>query len=286
MENTPNNATNPLSKYFRQPSIYIKLLSNGKYWPNGTLDLPVTGEIPIYPMTAKDEITLRTPDALMSGSGVVDVIHSCCPCIKDAWKMPSIDVDAVLIAIRIASFGESMDMDTTCPYCGDKENRHSVDLRACLAGIVSPDYDTKVDIMDLKIKLKPQAFFGVNKTNKITYEEQKLMKVLEQPDIDVNQKTQQITEIMNALLAIGIDTVTDSTEYIEMFDGTKVANPQFIKELYHNADGTLVRTVQAKLVELGASGAIKAPAASCGACKKEYRIPLTFDYANFFVKGS
>ena len=128
MENSTNIASaNPLSKYFRQPSIYLKLPSNGQFWPDGAVELPVTGEIPVYPLTARDEVTLRTPDALMNGSGVTDVIHSCCPSIKDAWKMPSVDVDAVLIGIRIASYGHSMDLDTNCPKCNE-DNRHAVDL--------------------------------------------------------------------------------------------------------------------------------------------------------------
>ena len=120
--NTPATA-NPLSKYFRQPAIYMDLPSRGKYWPDGTLDLPVTGKLAVYPMTTRDEITLRTPDALMNGTSVVDVIQSCCPSITNAWRMPSVDVDAVLIGIRIASYGNEMDFDTRCPYC-KAENKH------------------------------------------------------------------------------------------------------------------------------------------------------------------
>ena len=104
--NTPQS--NPLAKHFRQPALYVKLTSNGSFWPDGSLDLPVTGEIPIYPMTTKDEITLRTPDALINGTSVVKVIESCAPNIKDAWKMPTVDVDSTLIAIRIASYGPKM----------------------------------------------------------------------------------------------------------------------------------------------------------------------------------
>ena len=128
---------NPLGQYFRQPSIYLTLPSRGRYWPDSSLELPATGEIPVLPMTTRDEVTLRTPDALMNGAGIVDVVHSCCPNIKDAWKMPSIDVDAVLIAIRIASYGHGMDLDTNCPYCKE-ENRHGADLRTILSGMTCP----------------------------------------------------------------------------------------------------------------------------------------------------
>ena len=55
---------NPLAKHFRQPAIYLQLPSGGKYWPDGSIDLPLNGQIPVYPMTTRDEISIRTPDAL------------------------------------------------------------------------------------------------------------------------------------------------------------------------------------------------------------------------------
>ena len=163
METTtlPNTAANPLAKYFRQPAIYIKLPGAGKFWAEGSLNLPVNGEIPIYPMTTRDEVTLRTPDALMNGSGVVSVIESCCPNIIDAWKTPTVDVDAILIAIRIASYGQQMDVETTCPHCNEK-NTHALDLINCLGGIQCPDYSQPIAIDNLKIKLKAQIYFGSN----------------------------------------------------------------------------------------------------------------------------
>ena len=106
---------NPLSNYFRRPSIYIKLPSEGKFYPPGMLDMPPNEEIPVYPMTAIDEISYRTPDALFNGSAVVNVISSCVPNIKDPWAMPSIDLDTVLSAIRIASYGHTLEIETTCP---------------------------------------------------------------------------------------------------------------------------------------------------------------------------
>jgi hypothetical protein len=79
---TPNN---PLRQYFRQPAIYIKLPSGGKYYADSAIDFPVNGDIPVFPMTVKDELTLKTPDALLSGESTVKVIESCCATIKDAW---------------------------------------------------------------------------------------------------------------------------------------------------------------------------------------------------------
>ena len=100
--------TNPLRTYFRHPAIYVKLPSGGKFWPEGALDMPPTGEVGIMPMTAKDELTLKVPDALLNGQAVVDIIHSCVPSVKNAWECPTLDFEVLLAGIRIASFGEKM----------------------------------------------------------------------------------------------------------------------------------------------------------------------------------
>jgi hypothetical protein len=66
-------------------------------------------------MTAIDEITYRTPDALFSGQAVVNVIHSCVPSIKNAWHAPVADLNSILVAIRIASYGHELEIETTTP---------------------------------------------------------------------------------------------------------------------------------------------------------------------------
>ena len=92
----------------RQPKIYIKLPSNGEFWPQGSIQPTETGEYPVYSMTAQDELRLKIPDALMNGQAMVDVIENCIPNIKNAWVMHNIDMDIILIAIRIATYGEKM----------------------------------------------------------------------------------------------------------------------------------------------------------------------------------
>ena len=78
-------------------------------------ETPESGEYPVYAMTAKDEILFKTPDALLNGQATVDVIQSCMPNVKDAWKAPSIDMDAMLVAIRMASYGELLPMKGMIP---------------------------------------------------------------------------------------------------------------------------------------------------------------------------
>lgn len=281
-------SSNPLARHFRQPSIYLKLPSKGTYWAEGSVDVPVTGEIPVLPMSTKDEITLKTPDALINGQGVVNVIQSCCPNIHDAWQTPSVDVDAILIAIRIASYGNSMDVNSTCPQCA-AENEFSIDLSHVLASISMPNYGDKVDLNEFKIKLKPAPYFAINQANQISFEEQQILKSLASIDPtspDSQQLAQEFDFHLKRLIELSISNLSGSTDYIELSDGSIVTNEQHISEFYQNCDTKVIKAVQAKLAEFSEAGGIKAIPVTCESCSSPFTIALTFDYASFFAEGS
>jgi len=279
------NSANPLAKHFRQPAIYTKLPSQGEFWPAGTLELPANGEIPIYPMTARDEIVLRTPDALLNGQGVVDVLQSCCPSIKDAWKMPSIDVDAVLIAVRIATYGNQLDVDATCPHC-KHEQALGIDLSYMLDNVRIPSYKEKISFNDVKIKLHPQQYFSVNSANQIRYEEQRILGTLSNAELDDEVKLVEYSKHITRIVDLNLDIIVNSTQYIELDDGTIVSDPAFIKEFYLNCDSAVVHGLQDKLDTLAKEAGLAPIENTCEECKKTYSLPLEFDYANFFVRKS
>ena len=273
---------NPLAHFFRQPAMHLKLPSNGQFWKEDALNLPVTGEVPIYPMTTSDEITLRTPDALLNGAGVVSVIKSCCPCINDPWFMPSIDVDAILIAIRIASYGQSMDIEAKCPKCNE-ENTYQVNLHNVLENITSPDYTKLIEINDLKIKLQPQPYFSVNKTNMVTFEEQRILQTINDDTLDDEVKTAKFNEHLKRLVELNSQVIVDSTASIQTPDGQIVTNKEHITEFYQQVDRKVVKTVRNWLEEAANVAAIRPVAVACSECGKEFNLTVTFDYANFFA---
>lgn len=280
----PNN---PLIKHFRQPALYIKLTSNGNYWREGTLELPVTGEIPVYPMTTKDEITLRTPDALLNGTSVVNVIQSCCPNIKDAWAMPSVDVDSTLIAIRIASFGQTMPVEANCPSCNET-HAYDVNLSSILGTITMPDYSKTVNLADgLIIKLKPLNYLQISQNGSVMFEEEKLIQALSNPDISPEDRKTSYDLHVNRLIDLNLDTVVNCTESIATADGNLVTDPKFIKEYYANAESSVNRAIQEKIEEFAKSINIKPLEVLCNEpeCGTKFNLAINFDYASFFDRG-
>lgn len=277
---------NPLLAHFRQPAIYYKLPSSGQYWPDDSIDLPASHEIPIYPMTAKDEITLRTPDALLNGQGVIDVIHSCCPNVKNAWGMPSVDVDALLIAIRIASYGSAMSVDTKCPHCNE-ENTYEANLTQLLETIQCPSYSELVEYKGIKIKLKPQNYYSVNETNQINYEQQRVLNTLGQENISDEVRLTEYKKHMQRIVDLNVQILVDSTEYIEIPQSNiTVNNKEHIHEYYQNCEAEVCKLVRDKLELISQEGAIPPMPAECQSCTQGYTVPLQFDYASFFATGS
>lgn len=284
---TMDSTTNPLFKHFRQPVVYLKLPSGGSFWPDGSLDLPLNGELGILAMSTKDEIILKTPDALLNGQGVVDVIQSCCPSIKDAWQTPSIDVDALIIAIRIASYGNEMEFTSECPHCKN-ENEYNIDLSKVLAGITAPDYSKKLEIDNLKIKLKPQPYFSSNHSNKLLFEERQLIRTLAHMENNAEDIKPIFNQQLSRIIDLNMLLYVNSTDYIELEDNTIVHNSEYIRDFYTNCNSEITRKLKEHLDSMADIANIKPVDVICNneECKKPFSINITYDYASFFGKGS
>lgn len=276
--------TNPLTQYFRQPSIYIKLPSQGQNYPQGTLDMPQNGELPVYPMTAIDEITYRTPDALFNGQATVNVIQSCVPNIKDAWAVPSIDLDTILIAIRIASYGHDMEFGTTCPKCNDTSER-TVDLRTMLDVLRAPDYSAHISHGDLEIYFRPLTYKNLNENSQLQFEQQKLLQVIPDSAISDADKMTALTRAFKQLTEITIRSLSISITVIKTPQAL-VSEQQYIEEFLNNCNRDLFNQIRDHVLQLREQSELQPLHLKCPACNNEYDQALTLDMASFFGPAS
>jgi hypothetical protein len=276
--------TNPLTQYFRQPSIYIKLPSGGQNYPADSIIMTVNGEFPVYPMTAIDEITYRTPDALFNGQATVNVIQSCVPNIKNAWAVPSIDLDTILIAIRIASYGHDMEFGTTCPSCNDTTER-TVDLRTMLDALRAPDYNKHINHGDLEIYFRPLNYKNLNDNSQLQFEQQKLLQII--PDTTVSEADKmialnkaffQLTEITVQSLSLSISAIKTP--------GALVSEQAYIEDFLKNCDRDLFNQIRNHVVKLRELSELQPLRLQCTACKHQYEQALTLDMTSFFAPAS
>ena len=277
---------NPLSGYFRQPKVFITLPSGGNFYPPGSIDFPENGELPVMAMTAKDELSMKTPDALLNGQATVDVIKSCVPAIKDPWQMPSIDLDAVLIAIRIATYGDTLTIETKVPGSGN-ERDFEVDLRQLLNKLVTSQFNSDIDVGDLKVKIRPLTYREFTDTSLKTFEEQRIFKVVNDQTIPDSEKLAKFNESFKKLTDVTISVLSKSVHAIQIGDET-VTNRDHINEFIENTDKDFFKTVTDHLEKQREKFQIEPLQAQATeeeikeGAPETFEVPITFDQANFF----
>jgi len=278
------NENNPLRQYFRQPAIYIELPSQGKFYPQDALNMPQTNKLPVYPMTAIDEITYRTPDALFNGQATVNVIQSCVPDIKNAWSIPSMDIDTVLVSIRIASYGHEMGFSTQCPACQHVSDQ-SIDLRNVLDSMRPVDYAKPITSGDMEIYFRPMSYQNMSDNNKLQYENQKMLQNI--PDgagTDVD-KMSALSKALQEVTAMTVKALAQSIAMVKT-PTAMVSEPEFIEELLKNCDRKLFNEIRDYIVTNKAQSEMQPIKLICPECKHEYEQTVTLDMSSFFEPAS
>lgn len=272
---------NPLKQYFRRPAVFIKLPSNGKGYSPDALDMPENGELPVYPMTAIDEITSRTPDALYNGASVVEIIHSCIPNIKNPWEVSAIDLDTILLAIRAASGSGTVEIDTSCPKCKN-EATYSLEIPRLLASLKAADYETELQINDLSIKFRPIKFKQINEAGLAQFEVSKSYTNIanaatDEERLSISQKAlQAVTELTMDIVAKGI-------EYIRTPNFT-VTEEEHIIDYLKNCDRTSYITIRDYSTSLKSKSELQPIRFTCDSveCRYEFEQSIQLNPADFF----
>ena len=274
-----------LNEFKRQPKVYVDLPCQGNYWQEGTLDS--FSNVPVYGMTAMDEILIKTPDALFSGESTAKVIESCVPSMKDAWAMPSYDLDFLLIAIRIATYGEGMDIETTCPHC-KQSTQSTINLNALLEDFTSKDPIQSFSIKELIINIKPLTYRQWSKFNINEYTIRRQILNYQKQELDDLEKEKVIRELLDNLSSLSLNTAVAQIDSIQSADGQKEKSPDEILDFIKNTDQLLYKQLQNNIDRIKDEWSLPQVEIKCTneECDKTYSTKLTMDYSNFFVNRS
>lgn len=275
---------NPLSQWYRQPKIYIRLPSNGEFYPPGSLDKSQTNEYPVFAMTAKDELMFKTPDALLSGQSTVEVIKSCVPAILDPWKMPSIDVDAILMAIRIATYGENMELTATCPEC-KADNDFVFNINQFLGRIQNFKFESIVEYEQLTIHVRPYTYHEMTKAGLKAFEQQRVFSIINDDSMDDEKKLKMFGESFVKLTELTVDIIAGCISRIDTPNGS-TEDTNHIKEFINNASKDIFDKISDHVSKLKDQINIPDQDAKCNECQLEFKLPITMDQSNFFAVRS
>lgn len=296
--------TSDLSNFYRIPKINITLPSQGKYYPEGFIDTSINNTIPIKQMTAKDELILKTPDALLNGDSILHIIKSCMPSIKDARQLVIPDVESIILGIFFASFGPNLEFAQKCPKCSH-ENEFQAPIRNILDSqsyIEFPSYVEKslgeIDGNQTKIvvHVKPYTFECNTRQQLALFEQSKIVQAMSKDDArDEQSKVQIASECIHKMIEIKFENITSSITKIEIhklinseWQIQSIEDKEEIKDFSRNADKDLVDPVIQKIEELNKVGVNNKFNAQCQKeeCQHTWETQIEFNPSTFFVKNS
>jgi hypothetical protein len=271
---------NPLRQYFRRPAIYIRLPSGGKDYAEDVVMMPDNGEIPVFPMTAIDEISAKTPDALFNGVAIVEIIRSCLPAIKDPWRLSSSDVDAVLIAIKAATGTSEIEIESECPACHEVAT-YGVNLIGILAQLKAGDYTTELVVNELAIKFRPLTFKELNQASLEQFDAQRMFNIINSTD-DIDEKNKKSKEVLKTITESTMRVLSNTVDYIKT-PGAYVREPEFILDFLHNCDKNMYEKMKAHSTALKQESEIKPLKVKCIHCTHEYQQQFSLNASDFFA---
>ena len=271
---------NPLKQYFRRPAIYLKLPSGGKGYAPGIVSIPESGELPVYPMTAIDEITAKTPDALFNGTAVTEIIKSCVPGILDPWSINSVDLDAVLIAVKSATGGYELEVNSTCPKCNE-EATYGVNLVGLLTALKSGDYDKELPINDLIFKFRPLTFKEMNQASLGQFELQRMFVIIDSLDSQ-EEKTKKTKEALATITDTTMQVLSRTIEYIKT-PAAFVDSNDYILDFLRNCDKNVYVQIRDYNGTLKQQSEVKPMKVKCVSCEHEYEQQFTLNTSDFFA---
>lgn len=290
MSKKMSNPQNPLSAYFRSPKLYTAIPSGGRFYEDGVIEFSgeSNGELAIYPMTTKDELLLKNPDALLNGEAVANLIHSCVPEVKNARELYSADVDALLIAIRGASGGDDVDVAAECPKC---QTITDVQISVTESLAQMEDLDelySKTLANGLVIEGAPFSYKNTIKAGVASFQSTRSMQSISELEDDM-QRLKAFNESFVKLADLNFELLIDAIHGITYNDeegnAITLQDKNIIREFLENTDNVTGKEIEEFINGINAKGVNDKVRVTCNneECGNVFDNDINFDPVNFFT---
>jgi hypothetical protein len=278
------NQNNPLKSYFRKPGIWIKLPSQGNYYATKPTDLNDIGEIPVYPMTAKDELMLKNADALLNGTAITSLVKSCTPSIIDPENMPAVDLDTLLVAIKHSTYGAKMTVNTKHNCENAKEHEVTLDLNMLISDIkVLEKIEPIEHESGIKIFVKPVRVKDILRLNWVQYEQMRGLQMSEAQNLDEKLKLDLLQKSYETLTKESLKVVSDCIESVLLPDGVAVSDPAMIAEWVADLSKAEYSKLERSIMDTNNKGVPKEFDVGCPDCGTAYKTTLDLNPTTFFA---
>jgi len=196
---------NPLLSRVRMPGSTFQLPSRGIFYNNGELrDDIEMGEVHVHPMSAFDEILMKSPDHLYSGEAVEKVFKRCIPGVLQPLNLLAKDIDFLLVCLRQVTFGDELEIKYTHTCDNPKSHSYIVKLSDFLMSTKKLEPTSIGESYSLTlpngqtVKLHPSKFTDILEMYQGT-----------ESDMDVSAELEMTTLVISSVIS-SVDDITNS----------------------------------------------------------------------------
>lgn len=277
---------NPLKKYSQRPGTFVQLPSDGNFYSEKP-SLTVDNELEVRPMTASDEIRLKNPDGLMNSESLFQVIEHVAPGIQNAREIPTPDLDIIVIGMRLATYGENMDIGYKCVSCGH-DDEYQVNLTSVLANAQKIDAPSQVKIGELLINIKPHSAETNTMLSNYQGELTRAARQLELAAASEKEAfNQNFAEILSRGSKLLFEIASKQIVSIELpNDEGTVTDEEFFIEWLSDLPAPEYQILRDAINAISKERIDRKFTLNCPKCSAENNVEVTFDPANFFGTSS
>lgn len=258
---------NPLLEKLKLPGRIFQLPSKGYLYTSGELNQSVhNGEIHVHALSALDEISMKNPDLLFSGKATDEVFKTCISDIEKPLDLFGKDVDAIMLFLRIVSYGPIYSIETKHTCKDAKIHTYNINLEEILNKMTYLDPTMLNDLYIVKldneqvVKLQPLRYKHVIEI---------LQKNQNKKDLTAeDMKDNLMTNLLN--LIVSIDDITDKNLISEWI---KKAPTQFISKIASKVENSSDKWGCNFLLEV-----------TCKDCNEKFYIEVPVNPISFFTE--
>lgn len=271
-----------LTKHKRQPKIYVDVPSEFRFMDSSNSSDISFKELPVYSMTGANEIAMKTPEALLNGQAVKDLIQSCIPSIKNAGQLSSIDMEFLLIAIRIASYGSTYSKSSVCPHCNES-NSHDLELGKFIDDYAHREFIDHVVIDGLKFYIKPLTYDEWTEIQTSLFQANRTMyQLTEQTEMSEEQKKEITDSVYNIIQSINQRNVLYQVYKVKDGDEEET-NINAIRSFILEEDRKFFNGIEQAIKKNTKAWDLPKLDLTCGGCEEKYTSIFSMDDSNFFA---
>lgn len=276
--------TNPLVDFYRNPKLYVALPSGAGHYSEDIIEMTEVGELPVYPMTAKDDILTKNPDALLNGDAVIKLVKSCVPAVKNPAELLAPDMEVLLIAIRQASSSdEFMEVNRDCPNCSEP-NRFDLDLSVALAESQEIEPFKTITLSNgLDVVLTPTNYLHTIQSAKAVIEQNRQFRSIQADNSDEQLKA--LGDALEKLSLMNYEVILNSIKSITIPGGDIVTEIEHISEFLNNVEKEIGMELNEHVSEINNGGIQKEIEMQCSECSHVYKTPINYDPVGFFLNS-